>query len=469
MSEMVPVSGPLNRQLPSGWRWATVGDTGRYINGVAFKPADWGAEGLPIVRIQNLTNAAKPLNRTTRKVDPIYRIEFGDLLVSWSATLDAFIWDREPGLVNQHIFKVLPDERIIEKRFLFYLLRLAISEMMKSEHLHGSTMKHINRGPFLAHRVALPPLSEQRRLVAEMEKQLTRVEAGVAALRRIQANLKRYRAGVLKAACEGRLVPTEAELARQAGRAGDFESGSALLGRILEERRRGWKGKGKYKEPAEPDTTDLPELPEGWAWASVAQLLRESPCNGLSVKGSDSPPGVRALRLGAMSDVGFDYEQVRYLPLKRSDVEDLLVADGDFFISRGNGTLALVGRGTLAQAAPRETIFPDTMIRLRLSLVVLGTNWIPRIWASPFIRTQVEARVKTTAGIYKISQPEAANIVVPVPPLAEQIRIVAEMEHRLSVVAELEAAVEANLRRGASLRQAILQRAFSGAGQTPHD
>ena len=94
----------------------------------------------------------------------------------------------------------------------------------------------------------LPDLTEQRRIVAEIEKQFTRLEAGVAALRRVQANLKRYRAAVLKAACEGRLVPTEAELAKAENR--KFETGEELLARILTERRQNWQGRGKYKEPA---------------------------------------------------------------------------------------------------------------------------------------------------------------------------------------------------------------------------
>ena len=85
---------------------------------------------------------------------------------------------------------------------------------------------------------------EQRKIVAEIEKQFTRLEAGVAGLRRVQANLKRYRAAVLKAACEGKLVPTEAELARQEGRT--YETGAQLLERILTERRKKWSGKGKY-------------------------------------------------------------------------------------------------------------------------------------------------------------------------------------------------------------------------------
>src|SRR4029450_10572441 len=112
----------------------------------------------------------------------------------------------------------------------------------------------------------LEHLDEQREIVAEIEKQFTRREAGVAGLRHVQANLKRYRAAVLKAACEGKLVPTEAELARQEGRT--YETGAQLLERILTERRQNWQGRGNFVEPAAPDTTTFPKLPEDWTWTT---------------------------------------------------------------------------------------------------------------------------------------------------------------------------------------------------------
>ena len=119
--------------------------------------------------------------------------------------------------------------------------------------------------------MSLPPLPEQRRIVAEIEKQFTRLDASVDGLKRAQANLKRYRASVLKAACEGKLVPTEAELARTEGR--DYEPADQLLKRILAERRAQWGSqknhRGKYKEPVLPDTTDLPDLPRGWVWSTL--------------------------------------------------------------------------------------------------------------------------------------------------------------------------------------------------------
>ncbi len=104
--------------------------------------------------------------------------------------------------------------------------------------------------------------------MAEIEKQFTRLDAGVTALKRVQANLKRYRAAVLKAACEGRLVPTEAVLARAEGRT--YETGAQLLERILRQRRK--VSQGTSKESPAPNTLTLSSLPVGWAWGTVAQI-----------------------------------------------------------------------------------------------------------------------------------------------------------------------------------------------------
>ncbi len=349
------------------------------------------------------------------------------------------------------------DAPTLSHKFLFYYLNDSTRWKISGSGQPFITLKTVRET-----KVPLPLLSEQIKAVSEIEKQFTRLDAGVAALRRVQANLKRYRAAVLKAACEGRLVPTEAELARTGQADPNFETGEALLARILKERSQNWHGRGKYKEPPSPDCMNLMALPSGWAWVSVGQLLSEPLCNGISVKGSDNPPGVRALRLSAMSNFGFDYSDARYLPLAESKVDDLWIQSGDFFMSRGNGSLHLVGRGTLAQEPPQPTIFPDTMIRLRLTGAIRKSGWVQMLWPSRVVRSQIEAGVKTTAGIYKIAQPQVEGIAIPLPPLTEQVRIVAEVERRLSVVEELEATLAANFQRAARLRQSTLQQAFIG-------
>ena len=146
-----------------------LGSVAQFINGAAFKPEDWGDEGLPIIRIQNLTDGEKPFNRTYRKVDEKLVVKKGDILVSWSATLGVYEWKKdEDGLLNQHIFRVLPNEKLIYKRYLRYVLEDALSEMNK--HLHGATMKHINRGEFLATEIPLPDIERQKYIAMIMDK-----------------------------------------------------------------------------------------------------------------------------------------------------------------------------------------------------------------------------------------------------------------------------------------------------------
>lgn len=150
------------------WPLVELGSVANFINGFAFKPAHWETEGKPIIRIQNLTNSNKPFNYSTMEVAEKYNVKKGDLLVSWSATLDVFEWAKEDALLNQHIFKVEPDFEKIDKNYLRFALRDAIESMMKFT--RGSTMKHVNRGDFLGTKIPLPPLPVQKQIAAVLEK-----------------------------------------------------------------------------------------------------------------------------------------------------------------------------------------------------------------------------------------------------------------------------------------------------------
>ncbi len=160
----------INVRVPSGWLPARVNDTALYVNGLAFKPADWKKSGTPIIRIQNLTDSAKGFNFASGTFPDEVVVRSGDILVSWSATLGAFRWEREDGVLNQHIFRVIPDNDLTTREYLLLLLKNAIREMAESRHAHGLVMKHINRGPFLNHIVLIPPLAEQHRIVAKIEE-----------------------------------------------------------------------------------------------------------------------------------------------------------------------------------------------------------------------------------------------------------------------------------------------------------
>ena len=182
------------------------------------------------------------------------------------------------GQVASTGFCVLNPSDEIDPRFVFYHVVSDDFVSNLNPLQRGTSYPAVRDDDVLAQQIDLPPLPEQRRIVAEIEKQFTRLDASVAALRRTQANLKRYRASTLRAACSGELAPTEAELARAEGR--EYEPADVLLERILAERRAHWesqeKRRGRYKDPAAPDTSDLPSLPEGWVWATLPQLGESS-------------------------------------------------------------------------------------------------------------------------------------------------------------------------------------------------
>ena len=146
-----------------------LGSVAEFINGAPFKPEDWGDSGARIIRIQNLTDPSRPFNRTKRTVEEKLRVRPGDLLVSWSATLGVFEWSGlDEALLNQHIFRVVPDGKKVEKSYLRHALEGAILDMQP--HLHGATMQHVNRGEFLGTKLFLPPLAEQRRIAEVLDR-----------------------------------------------------------------------------------------------------------------------------------------------------------------------------------------------------------------------------------------------------------------------------------------------------------
>lgn len=158
----------------TGWITTNLGSLARYINGRAFKPNDWGTTGLPIVRIANLNSSSAALDYFAGDLASGHRINTGDIVVSWSATLDAFIWDRGPAALNQHIFKVVPD-RHVDEEFLFYALKRAMIGLAGL--VHGATMKHVTKPEFESFKLRIPQkISEQRRIAARLKTQLAAVE-----------------------------------------------------------------------------------------------------------------------------------------------------------------------------------------------------------------------------------------------------------------------------------------------------
>jgi type I restriction enzyme S subunit len=247
-------------------------------------------------------------------------------------TLPVAVAQRDVTL-NQDL-KALELKDGLEPDYVAWALRTAARDILHTCSKSGTTVQNLEIPRFLRYEISLPPLDEQQRIVAEVEKQFTRLDAGVASLKRAQTALKRYRASVLKAACEGRLVPTEAELARKEGRS--YESADVLLHRILKQRRDEWNGKGKYKERVLPNLVDLPSLPEGWTWclSDAVFVFVTSGSRGWAKYYSGT--GAIFLRIGNLNheDIRLDFSDVQHVtPPGGSEGTRTAVGPNDILVS----------------------------------------------------------------------------------------------------------------------------------------
>jgi type I restriction enzyme S subunit len=469
--------------LPQGWAWTTVGDTGEYINGYAFKPGHREDNGRPIIRIQNLTDPTKALNRTTLAVPTAYHVATGEMLVSWSATVDVFVWTREPALVNQHIFRVVPNEGLVDKTFLFHWLKVAIDQLLISEHLHGSTMKHINRGPFMAHRIPLPPRPEQERIAQALEELLSDLDAGVAELKAAQRKLAQYRQSLLKAAVEGALT---ADWRAARARSGEpQETGADLLQRILTERRARWEAKqlakyteqgktppngwqAKCPEPTEPSEENHLVLPTSWTWATVDQISIAQKYGSSSKTGEDAS-GVPVLRMGNIQDGRLDLTNLKYLPEDHQEFPDLLLEDGDLLFNRTNSP-ELVGKTAVYRSEITPCSYASYLIGVKLNSSCC-TEFVAAFINSAFGRAWVKEVVTQQVGQANVNGSKLASLTVPLPPRDEQQEIIARLDDQLRASFHEQAMIERGLEQAAAQRKNILKAAFAGqlVRQNPND
>lgn len=359
-------------------------------------------------------------------------------------------------------FIVFPRSDFVESRFIQYVLN-SVSFVSFASHLNEGDRPRVDFDQIGQYVVSLPPLNEQRRIVAAIETQFTRLDTAVATMERSRANLKRYRAAVLKAACEGRLVPTEAELARQEGR--DYEPANLLIDRLSQEkvfilgRNKASRGASATSIPSGVGTENglhgSDTLPEGWIWATAEQVTSRI-TDGEHITPERSSSGVLLLSARNVHNGSLNLEQVDYVPERVYETlaKRLTIDPGDVLLSC-SGT---VGRSCVAPSNLRFALVRSVAV---LKPMMDMGRYLSFAIRSPFVQAQIDEK-KTQTAQANIFQGKIKTLVIPLPPLAEQQRIVAEVERRLSTVEELEKTVDTNHKRAERLRQAILARAFAG-------
>ncbi|MDX2079958.1 MAG: restriction endonuclease subunit S [Terrimicrobiaceae bacterium] len=461
------------KDLPAGWKLVRLGDIAKTTSGGTprrDRPQFYGGK-IPWVKSGELgdsvvyetgeTITEEALESSNAKVFPK-----GTLCIAlYGATVGKLGVLGIDAATNQAVCAIFPRD-CLDTRYLYRFLESKRRDLV--EQGKGGAQPNISQGIIRNTHIPFPPLPEQRRIVAEIEKQFTRLEAGVAALRRVQANLKRYRAAVLKAACEGRLVPTEAELQKSEGRGqksrAKFETGTELLARILTARRQWFdrqqvdaKTKRRYVEPAQPQTATLPSLPDGWIWGTWNQVS-----NWVTYGFTRPMPHV---------DAGIPIITAKGVNKRRIDFDGAHLTTRDAYAKLSEkdcplpGDILITKDGTIGRAAvvdtDREFCINQSVAVIWLRSCPMERKFMLAVIESELTQKPTWAKARGVA-IQHLSITDFANMALPIPPLAEQTRIVAEVERRLSVVKGLESVVTANLQRATRLRQSILQKAFTG-------
>jgi len=359
--------------------------------------------------------------------------------------------------IGRSVAAIRPSPGLVTK-YLYYQLQPWVLKLRAAS--AGSAQGVISKKQLADIPIHVPDLDEQHRVVAEIEQQFFRLDEAVAKLHRVKANLKRYKASVLQAAVEGRLVETEASIAQREGRS--FETGEQLLQRILEERRSKWTGRGKYKPPAQPPTDWHEVLPEGWTVATADQLtyLITSGSRGwgdfysetgiLFIRAQDIKTDTLNFHDAARVDVSVDAEGTRSS-----------VSAGDILVTI---TGANVTKSALVPELNELAFVSQHVALMKLAQPETAPfvfNWI----VSPANGRKTLESWAYGAGKPGLSLEQVRSLPIALPPLEEQIRIVAEVDRLLSIIHEAEAVVDINFRRSHALRQAVLQKMFGVDGK----
>lgn len=398
--------GVLGRH-PS-WRRIPLSEVAKILNGYPFASERFNRDkGMPLIRIRDVRNTQTDAFYDG-PYDSAYIVRPGELLVGMDGDFHCSLWKGPPALLNQRVCKITVTRSDYDHRFLAYVLPGYLNAINAAT--PSLTVKHLSSKTVAEIPLPMPPLNEQRRIVAELDRQFTRLDAAHFGLRRTQANLKRYRTSVLQAAFDGALI-----------------------------------GDGRA----------------GWRRVPLGDLIAEGPQNGLYLPQTAYGRGEPIIRI---DDYQFDSSRSSS-ELRRVDADAAMVASyslraGDILINRVNSPTHL-GKCLAITSRHLPALFESNMMRFRLKESCRPAYLVSYL-ESRGGRAELTKNAKWAVNQASINQQDVARTPVPLPTPQEQDAIVAEIDRRLSVAQSTAAIVTAKLREAARLRQSILQRAFEG-------
>ncbi len=444
--------------LPNGWVQSKLSDVADLVGGgtpsrehpeyftgniVWLTPTE-----IPRNRITIISNSKEKITPEGLQKSSARVVPKGSVLMTSRASIGYVAIAGTEVTTNQGFASFICKDSILTEYLAYWLLGNADFFISQAT---GTTFKEITKSKLRNFTLPVPPLREQERIVERIESLFTQLEAGVAGLKRVRAALKRYKASVLKAACEGRLVSQDP----------NDEPAEELLRRKLIER----------KEDFTQPNGDLAELPLGWCWSNLQQIsdIIGGITKGRNFRGKKTIL-LPYLRVANVQRGWLDLSEVKVIELLESEIEKYKLVKDDVVLTEG-GDWDKLGRSAIWDDNLPICVHQNHIFRARLKFKDMSSKWIMFYTNSEQGQSYFKDASKQTTNLASINLTQLRNCPIPIPPLPEQARIISEVDLRLSVVQELEQTVEVALKRAGRLRQAILKRAFEGrlVEQDPQD
>lgn len=466
--------GDANMPAPPGWTWTLLTDVARLESGHTPSrnhPEWWGGE-VPWIGIRDAREHHGETIHTTREntnADGLANsaarlLPAGTVCLSRTASVGYVVVMGREMATSQDFVNWVCSEAVVPD----FLKHLLIAE---NESLHrfskGTTHSTIYFPEVKAFHVCLPPVAEQKRIVAKLDALQARADAAKEALDAVPALLERFRQSVLAAAFRGDLTRTWRE------RNPDVEPASELLARIRAERRRLWQEanpRKPYVEPEPVDPTDLPELPDGWCWAKIDDV-------GELLLGRRKAPEYREeeieasyLRVANVKSDRLDLDDVSNMLWSRDDVIKYCLQAGDILISEGQ-SLERIGQSAMVTPPAAGMLFQSTLHRLRANPQIALARYIQQVclhWTSSGL---FQRFASITTNIAHITLTKLREVPFPLCSLEEQAAVSRNIDAQLTRAADLKCRTESIRHDLTTLHQSILAKAFRGelVPQDPND
>ena len=371
-------------EIPRNWNITKMKYIGQYINGYAFKPEEWSSQGKPIIRIQDLTRSSSSPNFYNGLLPEKYLVKKGDILVSWAATLDAFVWQGEEGWLNQHIFKAIPNGEIVSDILFFWIVKVAM-ENMNHDNKHGIVMQHITLDVFNNFMIPLPPEENQHHIANYLNEKCTKIDAIIAKQQEIIDKLKKYKLAIINESINNE-IGTKCHL------------------------------------------------------GYIATMK-----NGLNFSNTLEGNEIKFLGVGDFQDNFVLDEISMFSNVVTSDVisEEYMLKDGDIVFVRSNGSKELVGRAVMVKNIHYPLTYSGFCIRFRNSRCdIIDNNFLLYFFRSPDFRKQLE-KLSRGSNINNMNQEILSQINFVFPDIKLQKEIVFLLENKCN---KIDAAIKSKLK-----------------------